>query len=131
MNFVNLAEYGTGFKVSIEADVYSYGVILLEMVIGKRPTDEMFQDSMNIHNFVEAAFPERIVEMFDSNLTIHDEGEGEIFAAVRKQWSVIQLAKLGLKCSETSPKNRPTMEYVYAEIITIKEKLQRCTYQEK
>lgn len=108
-----------GCKISIEGDVYSYGIILLEMITGKRPTDEMFKDGINLHNFVEAALPQKISEILESSLTQYHEGED---AMVEMQSCAMQLTKLGLKCSETSPKDRPTMEDVYAEIITIKEK---------
>ncbi|KAJ0086289.1 hypothetical protein Patl1_07624 [Pistacia atlantica] len=37
--------------VSRPEDIYSYGILLLEMFIGKRPTDEMFKDDLNIHNW--------------------------------------------------------------------------------
>ena len=36
-----------GSKVSVEGDIYSFGIILLEMITGKRPTDEMFKDGIN------------------------------------------------------------------------------------
>lgn len=113
-------EYGTECKISTASDVYSYGIILLEMITGKQPTDDIFKDGMNLHNFVEEAFPQKIGEILEPSLTIYDEEE-ENLATIKTKWCIKQLAILALKCSETSPKDRPTMEDVYAEIISIKE----------
>ena len=56
-----------GNEVSIYGDVYSYGILLLEMFTGKRPTDSIFQfqDSLSLHDFVKVALPERIIDIVD------------------------------------------------------------------
>ena len=46
-----------GCKISVEGDIYSYGIILLEIITGRRPTDDMFKDGVNIRNFVESSLP--------------------------------------------------------------------------
>ena len=57
-----------GNEVSTYGDVYSYGILLLEMFTGKRPTDNIFQDGLNLHDFVNAALPEGIIDIIDPTL---------------------------------------------------------------
>ncbi|XP_027906946.1 probable LRR receptor-like serine/threonine-protein kinase At3g47570 [Vigna unguiculata] len=45
-------EYGVGAEVSTSGDMYSFGILMLEMLTGRRPTDEIFEDGQNICNFV-------------------------------------------------------------------------------
>ncbi|XP_028055931.1 probable LRR receptor-like serine/threonine-protein kinase At3g47570 [Camellia sinensis] len=52
-------EYGMGNKESTFGDVYSYGILLLEMFMGKRPTDNIFCDSLGLHSFVKIVLPEQ------------------------------------------------------------------------
>ncbi|KAF2911737.1 hypothetical protein DAI22_11g203030 [Oryza sativa Japonica Group] len=115
-------EYGLGCKVSTEGDVYSYGIIVLEMITGKRPTDEMFQDGVDLRSFVESAFPDQISDILEPTITEYLEGEDPNHVVPEILTCAIQLAKLGLMCTETSPKDRPTMDDVYYQIISIKEK---------
>ncbi|XP_050227336.1 putative receptor-like protein kinase At3g47110 isoform X2 [Mercurialis annua] len=58
-------EYGLGAEVSKQGDVYSYGVLLLEMFTGKRPTHNMFKDGLSLHEFAKSAFPDRVVDISD------------------------------------------------------------------
>ncbi|KAF8735463.1 hypothetical protein HU200_014480 [Digitaria exilis] len=39
-------EYGMGSAITRQGDVYSFGVLLLEMLTGKRPTDEMLSTDL-------------------------------------------------------------------------------------
>ncbi|XP_021829769.1 probable LRR receptor-like serine/threonine-protein kinase At3g47570, partial [Prunus avium] len=61
-------EYGMGSEVSTNGDVYSFGILLLEMFTGKRPTDDMFNGDLNLHTYVKMAFPNRVMEIVDSTL---------------------------------------------------------------
>ena len=44
-----------GSQLSTNGDVYSFKIFLLEMFTGRRPTDELFKDDLNLHNFVKLA----------------------------------------------------------------------------
>ncbi|EXC23672.1 hypothetical protein L484_015582 [Morus notabilis] len=70
-------EYGMGSKVSTYGDVYSYGVLLLEMFTGRRPTDEKFKDGLDLHDHVKSALSRKISEVLDPMLVLGGEGEEE------------------------------------------------------
>ncbi|XP_028086205.1 probable LRR receptor-like serine/threonine-protein kinase At3g47570 [Camellia sinensis] len=53
-----ISKYGMGDMTSTLGDVYSFGILLLEMFTGKKPTDDMFKNHLNLHNFVKNAFPD-------------------------------------------------------------------------
>ncbi|PRQ17918.1 putative non-specific serine/threonine protein kinase [Rosa chinensis] len=46
------SEYSIGMEVSTSGDIYSYEILLFEMLIGKRLTDDMFKDGLNLHKLV-------------------------------------------------------------------------------
>nr|XP_011470500.1 PREDICTED: probable LRR receptor-like serine/threonine-protein kinase At3g47570 [Fragaria vesca subsp. vesca] len=74
-------EYGMGSEVSIYGDVYSFGILLLEMFTEKEPTDHMFSDGLNLHNYVKTALPELVLEISES--LILQEGATDVTQAYR------------------------------------------------
>jgi serine/threonine protein kinase len=69
-----LSEYGMGSKLSIEGDMYSFGILVLEMLTGRRPTDEMFEDSHSLHNFVKISISNDLLQIVDPTI-VHNELE--------------------------------------------------------
>ncbi|KAK3425081.1 hypothetical protein EUGRSUZ_F01797, partial [Eucalyptus grandis] len=61
-------EYAMGCEVSREGDIYSYGILLLEMFTGLSPTDDTFRDNLTLHGFVVKALSERVLGIVDSAL---------------------------------------------------------------
>ncbi|CAM0150137.1 unnamed protein product [Urochloa decumbens] len=129
-------EYGTGSKISTEGDVYSYGIIILEMLTGKRPTDELFNNGLSLQKFVGNAFPQKIREILDPNIIpkfgfedVNNNLDHEKLETMGN--CIMQLVKLGLSCSVQAPKDRPTILEVYAEISTIKRTFSALLYVEE
>ncbi|KAK3142646.1 hypothetical protein QOZ80_4BG0349390 [Eleusine coracana subsp. coracana] len=111
-------EYAMGSEISTRGDVYSFGVLLLEMLTGKQPTDEMFVDGLNLHNFTESMYPDRIADILDPHM-VHEEEQQ--CAEPWMQSYITPLVALGLSCSIESPRDRPGMQYVCVKLSAIKE----------
>ncbi|XP_012700862.1 putative leucine-rich repeat receptor-like serine/threonine-protein kinase At2g24130 isoform X2 [Setaria italica] len=114
-----LTEYGMGGEISTEGDIYSFGVLLLEMFTGKQPIDEAFNNGTNLHSFVNSSFPDRIGEILDPNI-MHDIAENKNQGILIMHNCIIPLMKLGLLCSMEFPKDRPGMRHVTDEIHVIR-----------
>ena len=68
-----------GNMVSTYGDVYSYEILLLEMFPGKKPTNDIFQDNLNLCDFVKAALLEQIIDdIIDPILLREREGETQM-----------------------------------------------------
>ncbi|PHU23512.1 hypothetical protein BC332_08619 [Capsicum chinense] len=113
-------EYGMGSKVSILGDIYSFGILILEIFTGRRPTDPLFQPSSSLHHFAETALPEKVMEILDKT-AFHGEmtskatdGE-ECWASIKKEQMecLVGILEIGVACSAESPRDRLTMRQVY------------------
>jgi LRR receptor-like serine/threonine-protein kinase FLS2 len=62
------AEYGLGGHVTTKGYVYSYGIMLLEMLTRKKPTHNMFVEGMNLQKWVGGCFPNQLGEVVDKSL---------------------------------------------------------------
>ncbi|XP_068330506.1 putative receptor-like protein kinase At3g47110 [Pyrus communis] len=128
-------EYGMGGEVSTYGDVYSYGILLLEMLTGKRPIDDMFKGGMDLHNFVMMALPERVGEICDpllvqieeSNSSTNPRSNRGNHALNDRRKRVVEcltsIARVGVACSVAMPKERKDMSNVVAELSLIRDML--------
>ncbi|GJS76708.1 probable LRR receptor-like serine/threonine-protein kinase IRK [Tanacetum coccineum] len=92
-------------KITEKCDVYGFGVLLLEIVTGRRPVEYMEDDVVILCDMVRGALEEgRVDECIDERL------QGKFPAE-----EAIPVMKLGLICTSQVPSNRPDM----AEVINI------------
>ncbi|KAF5442739.1 hypothetical protein F2P56_035364 [Juglans regia] len=115
-------EYGMGNEVSVYGDVYSYGILLLEMFTKKGPTDGMFQGALDLHSFVKVALPHRVMEITDPILFQEREGERN-FGRNKIQECLISILGIGVACSTNQPGERMNIIEVVAQLHMIKKKL--------
>nr|XP_023885928.1 probable LRR receptor-like serine/threonine-protein kinase At3g47570 [Quercus suber] len=127
-------EYGMGNEVSTYGDVYSYGILLLEMFTGKRLVANIFQDDSNLHDFVKATLPKQIIDIIDPLLFLwkSEEGEATMIDITRNEGQngspiiqdcLIVILGIGVACSVELPRERIYMSAIIIELHSIRKKL--------
>jgi hypothetical protein len=94
--------------------VYSYGVVLLEVLTGKEPTDNRIPEGVHIVTWVSKALRERRTELtsiIDPQLLLRSGTQLQ---------EMLQVIGVALMCVNPSPEERPTMKDVIAMLKEIR-----------
>ncbi|KAI9088582.1 hypothetical protein K1719_029696 [Acacia pycnantha] len=114
----------------MQGDMYSFGILILEMLTKKRPTEDIFNGGHNLQTYVKVAFPYKLLEVV--NPTILPQELEHIVGAPRDlsknlmqvhpnvEKCLRSLFKIGLTCSMESPHERMSAFDVIKELNSIK-----------
>jgi len=112
---------GGGRHAATSDDVYGFGIILLEMMTGKRPTDPMFKDGVSIVNYVDSNFPHEIFHIIDAHLT----EECRNFSEAKKTTEnavhqcLVSVLQVALSCTNQIASERMNMKEIASRMHAI------------
>lgn len=98
-------EYAYTLKVDEKSDIYSFGVVLMELLTGKRPVEPEFGEAMNIVEWVRSKFrvKDEKEEALDHNVAASSNSVKE---------EMMLVLRIALVCTSRLPTDRPSMRDV-------------------
>ncbi|MCO5550175.1 hypothetical protein L7F22_003657 [Adiantum nelumboides] len=106
-------EYAYTLSITEKSDVYSYGVVLLEMLTGKRPVEASLGEGRHLTEWVHEMrhVSDDVVDILDARL----RGMADPFVK-----EMLQTLTLALECVHPLPVERPSMRHVVTLLLHIR-----------
>ncbi|XP_026445413.1 MDIS1-interacting receptor like kinase 2-like [Papaver somniferum] len=101
-------------KVTEKCDVYSFGVLMLEVLHGRHPSEIITLLSPELLPTSSSTSTSNVSVKIIMLKDILDECLGEPMDVVKKE--IMYFVKVGLSCLHGDPHNRPTMQEVSVEL---------------
>ncbi|TYI96179.1 hypothetical protein E1A91_D01G053000v1 [Gossypium mustelinum] len=113
-------EYGMEGIVSTKGDVYSFGILLMEIITRKKPTDEMFAGERSLKSWVIESISSSRNQVVDPKLlsTIGRED-------LKVKNCALSILQVGLECCVELPNERLHMKEIVTKLKKIKVTLLR------
>lgn len=108
-----ISEYAYTLKATEKSDVYSMGIVLMELVTGKMPTDAPFGVDLDMVRWVETHTEMQDSareELIDSALQPVLPGE---------ECAAFQVLEIALQCTKTTPQERPSSRQACDQLIHV------------
>lgn len=99
-----MAEYGYTLKVDEKIDIYSFGVVLLELLTGRRPLDPDFGESVDIVEWIRMKIRD--------NRNLEQALEPNVGNCNHVQEEMLLVLRIAFLCTAKLPKDRPSMRDV-------------------
>ncbi|KAL3497703.1 hypothetical protein ACH5RR_040435 [Cinchona calisaya] len=93
-------EYGLEGQVSTRCDIYSYGIMLMEIFTRTKPNNEMFSE-ISLRSWISSSMPNALDQIVDANLP--SQGNQHFSEKLECIKSIMRLA---IACTEESPRDR-------------------------
>lgn len=95
-------------KVTEKSDVYAFGVVLLELVTGRRPIDEEYGEGKDIVYWFSTHLSDRenVLKVLDKEVALESV-----------QDDMIKVLKIAVLCTAKLPNLRPTMREVVRMLV--------------
>lgn len=97
-------EYGYTLKIDEKSDIYSYGVVLMELLTGKKPLDPEFGECVDLVGWMRTKMR--------NNKPLEDALDSTVGITKHIQEEMLMVLRIAILCIAKLPKDRPSMRDV-------------------